>query len=207
MMKSYKAHSFFGGVRFTCTNIIRENKGKIFLTILLVLVSIFVGVFLAIKNNNSYNLGNLQEIKLENFYSGVVASSSAFMSRCISLSVNIVILTVISFTPYLFPLAQVLFCFRGYLFGLNITLVFIFYGIGSIITAVVVIIPCQIISLLVLIGFYLVLMKTNCNCRRFGSCDCNRFVFVLIGIVLCLVINLIETILLVVLNGNVILVI
>jgi len=207
MMKSFKAHSFFSGLRFTCSNVIKENRGKLFLTILLVLISIFVGVFLGIKNNNCYNLGNLQEINLGNFYGGVVASSSAFMSRCISLSVNILIITVISFTPYLFPLAQALFCFRGYLLGLNLTLIFIFYGIGSIITAVVIVIPCQIISLLVLVGYYLILTKINSNCRRFGCCECNRVVFVISGLALCLLVNLVETLLLVVLNGKVILVI
>lgn len=207
MIKSYKVHSFFGGLRFTCSNVIKENKGKLFLTLLIVTISIFVGVFLGIKHNNSYNLGCLQEINLGNFYSGVVASSSAFASRCVSLVVNIVILTVISFTPFLFPLAQVLFCFRGYLFGLNITLLFIFYGIGSIVTAVIVVIPCQIISLLILVGYYLILTKINSNCRRFGCCECNRVVFVIAGLALCLLVNLVETLLLVILRGTVILVI
>ncbi len=207
MIKSYKAHSFFGGVRFTCSNIIKENKGKLFFTLLITLVSIFVGVFLGIKNNNCYNLGSLQEINLGNFYGGVVASSSAFMSRCVSLCVNVVILTAISFTPFLFPLAQALFCFRGYLFGLNVTLVFIFYGIGSMITAVVVIIPCQIITLLILVGYYLILTKINSNCKRFGCCECNRVVFVLVGLAFCLIVNVIETLLLVMLRGTVILVI
>ncbi len=207
MIKSYKAHSFFGGLKFTCSNVIRENKGKLLLTLLLVLVSIFVGVFLGIRNNNCYNLGSLQEIKLGNFYGGVVASSSAFMSRCISLSVNIVILTALSFSPYCFPLAQLLFCFRGYLFGLNVTLIFIFYGIGSMVTAVIVVIPCQLLCLVFLVGYYLVLTKINCNSKRFGCAECNRVVFILCGLVLLLLVNLIETLLLVVLNGNVILVI
>ena len=207
MIKSYKAHSFFGGLRFTCSNVIKENKGKLFFTLLLVTISIFVGVFLGIKHTNAYNLGCLQEISLGKFYSGVVASSSAFGARCVSLLVNIVILTAISFTPFLFPLAQVLFCFRGYFFGLNITLVFIFYGIGSMVTAVVVVIPCQIISLLILVGYYLILTKINSNCKRFGCCECNRVVFFIAGLALCLLINLIETLLLVMLNGNVILVI
>lgn len=207
MIKSYRAHSFWGGLRFTCCDVVKRNRGKIFFTLLLVIISIFVGVFLGIKSNNCYNLGTLREIKLGDFYSGVVASSSAFMSRCVSLCVNVLLLTAISFSPYLFPLAQVLFCFRGYLFGLNVTLIFIFYGIGSMVTAVVVIIPCQIVSLLILVVFYIILMKINSNCKRFGCCECNRVVFVIVWLVLCLLVNLIETILLVLLSGTVILVI
>lgn len=207
MVKSYKSRSFWGGLRFSCVNLIKENRGKLFLTLLLVTISIFVGVFLGIKNNNCFNLANLHEINIGDFYSGVVASSSAFASRCVSLLVNLAILTAISFAPFLFPLAQVLFCFRGYLFGLNITLVFIFYGIGSMVTAVVVIIPCQILSLLVLVGYYLILTKINSNCKKFGCCECNRLLFIVVGIALCLALNLIETLLLFILNGKVILVI
>lgn len=207
MIKSYKAHSFLSGLRFTCSNVIKENKGKLILTFLLVVASIIIGIVLGVRNNNCYNLGSLQEINLGNFHSGFVASSSAFASRCVSLSVNLLILTAISFTPLLFPLAQVLFCFRGYLFGLNITLIFIFYGIGSMVTAIVVVIPCQLICLLVLVGYYLIFTKINSNCKRYGCCECNRVVFVLVGVLLCFLINLIETLLLVLLNGNVILVI
>ena len=207
MIKSYKTHSFLSGLKFTCSNVIKENKGKLLLTFLLVGSSIVIGIVLGVRRNNCYNIGILQEINLENFYSGFAASSSAFASRCLSLVVNIVILTSISFTPFLFPLAQVLFCFRGYLFGLNITLVFIFYGIGSMVTAIVVIIPCQIISLIVLVGFYLIFTKINSNCKRYGCCECNRVVFVLMGVLILFLINLIETLLLVLLNGNIILVI
>ena len=195
------------GLRFSCVNAIKANKLKLIITFAFVLIAICTGVFIAIRSNNNFSLYNLKEICLDDFYSGIVASSSAFGQRCISLVINVVILTGLSFSPFLFPLAQVLFVYRSYLFGLNFTLIFIFYGVGSIFTAVVIILPCQLLTLFVLIMFYIVLQRINCNCQRFGTCECNRGLFILLGFVIVILLNLAETLLLCVLSGRVILVI
>ncbi len=207
MIKSYKTHSFFNGLRFSCVNAIKANKLKIILTLTFVLIAMCTGVFIAIKSNRAFELCQLTEISLGDFYSGFVASSSAFFSRSLSLCVNIVILTGLSFSVYLLPLAQILFVYRGYLFGLNFALIFIFYGIGGIFTAVIIVLPCQLLTLFVLIMFYFIFSRINNNCHKFGHCECNRFLFVLIGILILLLINLVETLLLFILNGKVILVI
>jgi len=207
MVKSYKTHSFLNGLRFSCFNAIKENKIKIILSFAFILIAICTGVFIAIKSNRNYELCNLKEISLENFYMGFVASSSAFGQRCVSLILNVGILTGLAFSPFLFPLAQVLFVYRGYLFGLNFALIFIFYGIGSIFTAIVIILPCQLFTMFILVMYYIILQKINCNCARFGGTDCNRILFIILGFVSVILINLAETILLCALSGTVILVI
>lgn len=207
MTKSYKTKNFFDGLRFSCAETIKANKKKFVLTVMFVFVAIFTGVFVAIKSNGNQSLGQLQEVDLDGFYNGFVASSGAMAARSLSLLVNVLILTVLSLSKFMLPLAEVLFVYRGYLFGLNFTLVLIFYGIGGIITAVVVVLPLQLVSLFLLVMFYVVLQKCNCDCKRFGRSDCNRIGFVIFMLILLLTINLLETILLVVLNGKVILVI
>lgn len=207
MVKSLKANVFFGNLKFSCLNAIRTNKIKFLIVLFLVMVAIATGVFVAIKSNNNCTLYNLQEIDLENFYSGVTASSSAFLSRSLSLLVNVAILSILAFSPYLFPLACTLFVFRAYLLGLNFALIFVFYGIGSIFTAVIIILPCQLLMLFGLVLFYIVLQKMNSNCRCYGSCEVNRLAFVLLGFVLLILINFVETLLLCLLSGKVILVI
>lgn len=207
MKKSYKAQSFINGLRFSCVGAIKANKGKIILTFVLIFIAICTGVFIAIKSHNNYSLGYLQEIDVCDFYTGFVASASAFFSRSISLVVNVVILTGLSFSIYLFPLSQILFIYRGYLFGLNFALMFIFYGVGGIFTAIVIVLPCQLITLFVLVMFYMIFCNINRNCQKYGNCDCNRFVFVLSALFLVILINLLETLLLLLLSGRVILVI
>ncbi len=207
MVKSYKSHSFVDGLRFSCVNAIKANNVKIFVSFALVLIAISTGVFVAIKTSNAHDLCNLREIDLDSFHTGFAASSSAFFARSCSLCINVLLLTMLAFAPFLFPLGAALFIYRGYLFGLNLALIFIFYGIGSIFTAVVVILPCQLLTLFVLILFFVVLERMNCNCKKFGRTDCNRTLFVLFALLILLLINLVETLLLCVLSGNVILVI
>lgn len=195
------------GLKFSISNSIRQNKGKAILSFSLVLVAIFTGVFIAIKANNNFNLGQLREINLEDFYCGLAGSSSAFLARTLSLFVNVLLLSLLSLSPFLLPLAEALFVYRGYLFGLNFALIFIFYGFGSSLTAIVIILPCQLLTLFVLVMFALVLSKMNCNCKKYGGCDCNRVLFILLAFLTLVLINLVETLLLWLLNGKVILVI
>lgn len=207
MLKSLRANAVFGNLKFSCINAVRANKVKFLIVFFLVLAAIAAGVFVAVKSNNNFTLYSLQEIDLENFYSGFTASSSAFLSRSLSLLVNVLLLSVLALSPYLFPLACALFVFRAYLFGLNFALIFVFYGIGSVFTAVIIILPCQLCMLFGLVVFYLVLQKLNSNRRCYGSCEVNRWAFVLIGFLILLFINLVETLLLCMLSGKVILVI
>ena len=203
----YKSHSFINGLRFSCVKAMKENRIKFIITLILVLIATSAGVFVAIKNTANSSLSSLQEISLDDFASGFVGSSSAFFSRTLSLTINVLILFGVSFVPFLFPLAEVLIVYRSYLFGLNFALIFLLYGLGGSLTAIVVILPCQLLTLFILIMFYLVLSKINGNCKRYGGTDCNRFLFLLFGFLLLIAVNLVETILLYLLNGQVILVI
>lgn len=207
MLKSYKSHSFINGLRFSCSRTLKENRGKFILTLILVIIAISAGIFVAIKHSNSESLSRLQEISLDDFKNGLVGSSSAFFSRMLSLSVNAIILFGVSFVPILFPIAEILIVYRGYLFGLNFALIFILYGLGGSLTAIVVILPCQLLTLFVLMMFYLILSKINGNCKRYGNTDCNRLLYLLFGLLVLLILNLTETLLLYLLNGKVILVI
>ncbi|MBP3619310.1 MAG: hypothetical protein J6J24_01470 [Clostridia bacterium] len=177
------------------------------MSVVFCLVAIFTGIFVAIKSNNNCTLSQLKEICLGDFYSGISASSSAFMPRLVSLCVNIVLLSLLAFSKFLFPLAQVLFVYRGYLLGVNFALIFIFYGIGSMVTAIVVVLPCQLAILMFLIIYYLIFLKINTNCKRFGHCECNRLLYFCLGFAGLLLVNLVETLLLILLNGTVIMVI
>lgn len=206
-MKNYKAYSFSNGIRFSISKSVSENLGKILLTVALILIAIFTGVFVAIKTNSSFGLGQLQEINLTDFYTGFIASSSAFTSRFFSLLLNLLLLLAFSFSNFTIFLAEILYIYRGYLFGLNFTLIFIFYGVGSIISAVFIILPCQLLTFAFLILFYFSLLKINLSKQKYGVCETNRFLFVCLGILAIFLINLTETLLLIILNGRVILVI
>ena len=207
MLKSYKSHSFINGLRFSIARTVKESRGKFLLTLTLSLIAIFVGIFVAIKYSNSESLSRLQEISIDGYLSGFSVSSSAFFSRTLSLAINVLILFGVSFVPLLFPIAEILIVYRAYLFGLNFSLIFILYGLGGSLTAIVVILPCQLLTLFALILFYLIASKINGNIKHYGKAECNRFLYLLLGFLLLVLINLAETLLLFLLNGTVIMVI
>lgn len=207
MSKSYKKDAFVSGLKFSFERTFKENKWKILLTSLIVVAAIVFGIVVAVKADFADTFKALQEINIKGFQDGFVASSSAFLARAVSLCFNIILLFGFSFLPYLMIFAEVLLAYRGYLFGLNFALIFVFYGLGSMITAIVVILPCQLLTLAALILFYVIMSKVNSNCKKYGACDCNRLAFFLLGLGVVLLLDLVETILLFVLNGKVIMVI
>lgn len=207
MVKSYKSQSFMNGLKFSCINAIRANKIKLIISFIFIVVAISTGVFVAIRSHRNCSLYCLQEINLESFYTGFAASSSAFFSRCFSLCINFVLITGFAFVPSLFPLTLVLVVYRSYLFGLNFVLIFIFYGVGSIFTAVVIVLPCQLLTIFAMVAYYLVLQQIICNFKKYGCAEFNKNLFIICGLVFFLLINLAETLLLFFLNGRVILVI
>lgn len=207
MIKSHKFKSFFSGISFSMQSAVKENRWKIVLSCLLAIAGIIFGVVVAVKTDVYGSFKAIQEINVSGFEKGFVASSSAFLSRTFSLLFNILLLTLCSFTVFTMPLAHLLLAYRAYLFGLNFALIFVFYGLGPMITAIVVILPCQLLTLFCLVSFYILLSKTNSNCKKYGSTESNRFLIILFGFLLVFLINLIETILLVLLNGKVILII
>ncbi len=207
MVKAMKFQTLFGEIKYFLSNSIRESRGKFLLSVIISLMGIGVGVFFAIKTNSNNGFGALQEIDVSDFSNGFVASSSAFFSRTISLTLNAILLVVFSLSPVMTTFSLILFAYRGYLFGLNFALIFHFYGLGSMITAIVVILPCQLLMLFSLIVFFVLISNANQNCKKFGRADVNRVAIVFLGILFLTLENLVETLLLFLLSGKIILVI
>lgn len=206
MIKSYKSQSFFRRLSFSFETSFKQNKWKLVVSSLLIVCGLVGGVIVATKTNLYGSFKAISEIDVKGFENGFVASSSAFLSRTFSLLFNILLLTACSFTVFTMPLAHLLLIYRGYLFGLNFALIFVFYGFGSIITAVLVILPCQLVTLFALCLFFHIIYRQNSNCKKYGSADFNRVIFVFASFLIVFLLNLLETTLLVLLSGKVILV-
>ena len=207
MIKSYKSRSLFENLKFSFGDAVKKNKWKLILSVLLAVAVIVFGVVIAVKTDLNDALKTLQDISIKNFQNGIVGSAGAFFARFFSLLFNVLLLVVFSFSGYMFPLAEILFAYRGYLFGVNFALIFVFYGFGSAISAIVVILPVQLVIMFVLIMFYLLLFQMNTDNKKYGYCGGNRVLFVVIVVLLLLLLDLVETLLLLLLNGKVILVI
>ena len=202
MFKSYKAHNFVNGLRFSCVKSFKESRFKIIISLSLIFIAFLTGVFVAIKL-----ITVVSDYCLANFSNGILGSMSVFMSRLTSLVFIVGLLSLCSFTIFLIPVAEVILIYRAYLLGVNLLLMIMLHGISGIITAVIVVLPCQICMLVTLTIYYIVFLKINKNRKNFGKAECNRGLFVLSFILILLCFNIIETILLYIFKANVILVI
>ena len=202
-MVKYGSKIAINELKFSFFDWLKKNLWKIVLTIILVFIAVVCGIVIAVKKDLSGTLKTLQNITLKKFEDGVAGSSSNFLSRGVSLIFNVLLLILFALSKYMFPLAEILFCYRGYLFGINYALIFVFYGVGGFLPAILVILPCQIFTFCALLLVYLLLSSSGASCNKFGS---KRWVIVGIGICLLFVINIIETALLYLLGGKVILV-
>lgn len=207
MFKSYKAHNFVNGLRFSCVKSFKESRFKIIISLSLIFIAFLTGVFVAIKLKKVADITAVSDYCLANFSNGILGSMSVFMSRLTSLVFIVGLLSLCSFTIFLIPVAEVILIYRAYLLGVNLLLMIMLHGISGIITAVIVVLPCQICMLVTLTIYYIVFLKINKNRKNFGKAECNRGLFVLSFILILLCFNIIETILLYIFKANVILVI
>ena len=53
--------------KYSLLSALKEKKWKLFISIIISVIAIFTGVFIAIKYNNSERLASLQEISLDKF--------------------------------------------------------------------------------------------------------------------------------------------
>lgn len=195
-------------IKYKFFEIFKEHKKITLIFILIALVGFLTGIFAAIKYQNGYSLLDFNDFSLTSYLSGDLGTSNLFYSRLLSTSVVSVIVLVSSFSVYLFPVSLVVLLYRAYLLSLNCTIIILFNGLGGIVCALLIVLPCQLISLFLIIMFCSYAFKYACAKRRYGVCNefkiWNKF---LIFLALLLLVNLIETFLLYIFSSKIILVI
>lgn len=187
-------------------DLMKESKIKTIILSAIVLIAFLTGIIVAIKTKASY--GSLSNLGVVCFEKGGVISSS-FFTRLLSMLLIALICFGCSFTDYLFPLAILFLSYRGYLLGINICLIIAVNGIGGIVTAILVVFPCQLIALAVLSLFYLLMSKTCRDFRAFGGCRVpnQKLKIIVITLIVLIAICLLEALLLAIFSPKVILVI
>ena len=164
-MTNPKKKNFFKENFMFVIELLKQCKLKTIILSSFVLVAFLTGIIVAIKTNANYDtLSSLGVISI-----GKGGFNSSFFARLLSMLFIMLICFGCSFCKYLFPLAVLFLSYRGYLLGINITLIIVLNGIGGIITAVLIALPCQLVALAVLGLFYILFSKSHDDNCRFGK--------------------------------------
>ncbi len=206
MKKTYKGQSIFSEIKYTLSDCFRQNKLKFIISGCVLLIALLTGIIIAIKHYDSSSI-HLSNYGLVNFKGGILSSS--FFSRLFSMLLIMLLLLGCCFTSFTFPIAILILAYRTYLLALNLTLLFILYGIPGMLISLIIALPCQLMILLILLMFYILLYSNNIACKKYGNNGggASKLKLALIVLLLLFICNLSETILLAIFNVNVILVI
>ena len=124
---------------------------------------------------------------------------------------HIVVIAVISLgslSIFLLPISYLLFIYRGYLIGFNCTLLIVLFGFSGMFTSIVIIIPCQIALTFLFIVYFCLMIDRAIQRKRFGYCEKPKFLkLFFVMLIILILLNLIETLLLILLNARTILII
>lgn len=206
MLKSYKKHAVVSSARYFISDAFRTSKLKLLLSLFLMFTSLVVGIIIAIKFSSGAGINLLKDYGLVDFVGSGVTTSC--FTRLFSIMLVMAVLFGCSYSTWLAPLALLLLCYRSYLLGLNLCLLFISYSFSGIIISFFIILPCQVIILFGLAFYYFLLCKCSHDCKFYGGrVGRDKLKITLIFFIIFLLLCILETLLLILFNANVIIVI
>lgn len=141
----------------------RKNKIKFIIILFCTLTSLFAGIIIAIKTKSldvfTSFLGDAKKLKGTNFW-----------LRLLSMLVIFGFVLLGSLRVWLSPFAILFISYRAFLLGGNISLLIILNGLSGFVIGLIVVLPCQILSLILFVLFYLLLCEGRGYRKSYG-CD------------------------------------
>ena len=205
-MQTYSRINRISNIRYGVTGFFRQNKIKIFVLIFLAILGILTGIFTALKCG--VDISNIQGYNLSIYANGNIFSFDIFFTRMLSHIVVIAVISLGSLSIFLLPISYLLFIYRGYSIGFNCTLLIVLFGFSGMFTSIVIIIPCQIALTFLFIVYFCLMIDRAIQRKRFGYCEKPKFLkLFFVMLIILILLNLIETLLLILLNARTILII
>jgi len=203
MFRQEKTNSFISNFSYSFKNLFLQAKIRIIITSILIILGIFIGIFVAIRLKHEGLLENAANYGFIDFSIIKISSFSSFIWRFLSVIIITLLLTIFSLTIFVYPIAEIVLVYRAYLIGFNISIIIISSGLGGLFTSILILLPCQILSLAIL-GLYFCIFSKQ---AREGCSKKDKFKFISICLLFLLIVDIVESLLLVMFGANIILVI
>lgn len=198
--KRFQSHQ----LGFHLSRQIAENKKILFFCFFFLLFGLLTGIFVTISSRGY--VPYISTYSLQQFAFGNLASFGLLISRMFSYIIVLLVIYVASFHKLLIPLSFFAIAYRAYLLGVYTTMLIMFYGFSGAFTAFLILLPCQLATL-ILMCVFVCLSVDFALLKKFGNHGKGSlFGKLLIVLLLLTVINILETLLLKIFSGNVFLV-
>lgn len=204
-MFKYSKRNVLSKMSFSCKESIKDCKWRFIIMLVISILSLCIGVFLAIRVNNAGEIENIGDYGFAGFSLTSTSSLSTFFTRLLSLVIFSIFLMLFSLSPILYTLAGVVIAYRSYLVGLNITVIIICNGLAGIFTTIFIIFPCQLVLMILLACFFAMYSKQCVYKRKTGQGEKLKVMLIFLGLIL--LVDIVESLLLLVFSSPVILVV
>ena len=207
-MKSYAMIGKFTNLKYSFFDFFKKNQIRVIFLGAIALLAFVTGIFSAVKFINGSITIIYSDFGLKEFASGTIGTTEMFFSRFYSYSVVLILLCLCSLNKWFFPIGGIIVIYRSFLLGLNVAFIVILYGFSGIITGILIILPFQLLMLGLIILFYVLARERCLVAGKYGAKNgMNIFVLLLLFILLLSIVNLLETMILVLSSAKVILII
>ena len=200
MNKSYAFLCKYSNIKYACLANFKKNKIFYIICLILCLIGLFTGIFVAFKSG--ITVSTLNDYNLYYYTSLDLASFGLFFTRLLSYACFLIILSICSLNVFLVPIGIVLIAYRTYLAGFNCCILISLFGISGAITSIIIIFPFQLIITFLLILYFALMINRSEQKKKFGYCLIKFWKTYLIFFAILTIVNLLETILLIVLNAG-----
>ena len=198
MLKQNRTKNLVTKVSFDLKQTIFECKWRLLITLMLCLLSIALGIFFAIKLKNEDQLSNAVNYGFVDFSVVSLNSFSSFLMRILSAVIFTFLIFLFSTSVFLYPLAEIILMYKGYLLGLNICIILLTGGFSGFFVSIFIIFPCQLLGLIIFALFFSLFSKK--------SCDMGKKKILLFVLLALFFVGVVESILLLIFNTKIILV-
>ena len=205
-MINYNNQSKWLNFKYAAKEFYSKNKVIIFVVGALILLALLTGIFTSIKLCNLDEDIELKDYSIYILIDGSIYSFKYFILRLVSSLVIVGLLFVFSLKKFLNCFGVALLIYRSFLITLNCTFIIIKLGIGGIMGALLIILPCHLICLTLLFLTFITLLNLAKHKRECGAPNkdlLNLLWALLIGII---IIDIVEIILLLIFKPTTILV-
>lgn len=206
-MSNYCAKIKWVNLRFCISEFYRKNRWLIWLLGILLVVSLLTGIFTAIKLYNIDNSIELDDYSMNALIDGSVYSFGYFMLRLLSCAILVGLLYIFSLNSFVSTFGVLLLMYRAFLITLNCVLVVIKLGVGGTITALLIILPCQLICSILLTLIFITLINIARERKKCGISNSEYMKLFTILSILLFVIDIVEIVLLLIFKPTTILII
>ncbi len=192
MIGKNRTKSFLSNTLFSVKSMLGECKIRTIITLIFVIIGLVIGIFVAIRLNNSGCLENAEEYG----YVATNLTAGGIIWRLISSIIFLALIALLSLNIFLYPIAEIILIYKAYLVGLNIVIILLTKGLSGLFLSILIVFPCQLMLLVVLSCFFC-LFSSNIK-----NCGCNNWKIIGGCVLLLLIINILESVLLLLFGAN-----